>query len=148
MDRPPRGRNEPLFSRRMLLVSAVQGLFVLGVVLATFLVAFYRGQGEEQARAMAFTTLVFANLGLILSNRSWTRTLFSSLRSRNTAFWAILGGALAVLAAVLYVPGLRDLFHFATLHPNDLGICLGAGGATILWFEGLKILRRLRRRAA
>jgi Ca2+-transporting ATPase len=148
MSRPPRKKDQPLFSRRTILLSVLQGGGVLLIVLAVFLAALGRGQGELQARAMAFTTLVFANLALIFTNRSWTRTAFSALRSQNRAFWAILGGALAVLAAVLGVPILRRLFHFETLHPNDLGICLGAGGATILWFEGLKIVRRLRQRAA
>jgi hypothetical protein len=46
----------------------------------------------------------------------------------------------AFLGLALYVPFLRSLFRFSTLHPIDLGICLAAGTASILWFEWLKVL--------
>jgi Ca2+-transporting ATPase len=39
---------------------------------------------------------------------------------------------------VLFVPFARTLFHFAPLHPDDLVLSLGAGVASVLWFEGLK----------
>jgi hypothetical protein len=51
---------------------------------------------------------------------------------------------LAILTLVIYVPFLRDLFHFGTLHPNDLAPCLGAGVACILWFEAVKYFSRPR----
>jgi Ca2+-transporting ATPase len=40
------------------------------------------------------------------------------------------------------VPFLRDLFRFAVLHPDDVGICLAAGVFSLLWFEGLKLIWR------
>ena len=51
-------------------------------------------------------------------------------------------GTLFFLGLVLYVPFLRDLFHFSTLHPGDLALCLASGLVSILWFEGLKMVRR------
>jgi Ca2+-transporting ATPase len=48
---------------------------------------------------------------------------------------------------VLYVPLLRDLFHFSTLHADDLAISLAAGLLSILWFEGLKAVRGRWRRS-
>jgi hypothetical protein len=48
-------------------------------------------------------------------------------------------GALAVLAAVIYVPFARDLFHFSSLHSPDLVICVAAGALSVVWFEGVKI---------
>jgi Ca2+-transporting ATPase len=53
-----------------------------------------------------------------------------------------VGGALATLALVIYVPFLASLFQFATLHPNDVILCLVAGFASILWFEALKLVQR------
>ncbi|MBI3330319.1 MAG: cation-translocating P-type ATPase, partial [Nitrospinae bacterium] len=108
-------------------------------VLAVFSIALYRGQGELEARALTFTTLVIANLSLIFTNRSWSRTVLATLCSPNAAWWWVVGGALGFLSLVLYVPVLRDLFRFAPLHPGDLLLCLAAGVASILWFEGLKL---------
>jgi len=109
-------------------------------VAAVFVIALLRGQGEEDARALCFTTLIIANLALILTNRSWTRTILSTLRSPNTALWWVLGGAISFLVMVLYIPFLRVLFRFSTLHLDDLIICLAAGVISILWFEGFKVI--------
>ena len=141
MSRPPRNPKEPLFSKRVLLISLLQGLSVLAIVLTVYLVSLFRGQGEEDARTLAFTSLIIANLGLILTNRSWSHTALTTLKSPNTAFWWVVGGATSFLGLVLYVPSLRGLFHFGTLHPIDLVLCLASGTAGILWFEILKVCR-------
>ena len=140
MRRPPRNPKEPIFDRRTIILSLLQGASVLLIVLAVFSIALYRGQGELDARALSFTTLIIANLSLILTNRSWTRTIPDSLRSPNAALWWVLIGAVAFLGLALYVPLLRSLFRFSTLHLIDLGICLTAGTASILWFELLKAI--------
>jgi P-type Ca2+ transporter type 2C len=148
MNRPPRDPKEPLFSRRVLLLSLLQGLSVLTIVLAVYLVALYRGQGEEDARTLTFTSLIVANIALILTNRSWSSTVLGTLKNPNTALWWVAGGAMFFLALVLYVPSLRSLFHFNRLHPLDLVLCLASGVAGILWFEILKVLRRRGKQSA
>ena len=74
---------------------------MLLIVLAVFAIAFARGQGEDEARALTFTTLIVANLALILTNRSWTRTILTTLRTPNRALWWVLGGATLFLTLVL-----------------------------------------------
>jgi Ca2+-transporting ATPase len=139
MSRPPRDPRKPLFSRRTIALSLLQGLSVLIIVLAVYAVSSTAAR-EMEARALTFTTLIVANLGLILTNRSWSRTILETLNSPNAALWWVIGGALVFLGAVLYIPFLRDLFGFAFLHFIDLAICFMAGIASILWFEGLKLL--------
>lgn len=138
MTRPPRSAQESLFTPRLLGLSLLQGLAVLAVVLAVFAVALGRGQGDEDARALSFTTLIVANLGLILSNRSWSRSMVAMLRVPNAALWWVVTGSLVFLAAVLYVPPIQRLFHFSTLHALDLIICLACGLGSIVWFEAFK----------
>lgn len=145
MNRPPRNPKEPLFSQQMLSVALLQGAGILLVLVIVFVTALYRSQGELDARALTFTTLIIANLSLILTNRSWSRTIRATLRAPNTALWWVLWGALIFLGVVLYIPFLRHLFRFSTLHPIDLAICLGAGIVSILWFEWLKILKHKKR---
>jgi Ca2+-transporting ATPase len=139
MNRPPRNAKEPFIGGRMIGLSLLQGVSVLLIVLGVFGITLYRGHGELEARAFSFTTLIIANLGLIFTNRSWSRTILATLRSPNAALWWVLGGALAFLAVVLYVPFLRALFRFAPLGAADLAICLAAGAASIMWFEGFKV---------
>ncbi len=142
MQRPPRSPQEPLFDHRTLLLSLLQGASVLFIALAVFVIAHLRGEPETNTRALTFTTFIIANLALILANRSWTRLIVATLRSPNPALWWVIGGAVAVLALVLYVPFARDLFRFSRLHSLDLVICSLAGVFSILWFEALKIFGR------
>jgi P-type Ca2+ transporter type 2C len=103
-------------------------------------VASHLGHPEaDTRRALAFTTLVVANLCLILTNRSWTRTIFSMFREPNRALWWVVGGAAAGMGLILYVPFLRSLFHFNALDAADVALCVGAGVVSILWFELLKL---------
>lgn len=142
MMRPPRNLKEPMFSFRIISISLLQGLSVLCIILAVFYIALYRGQGEFDARALTFCTLIIANLGLILTNRSWSRTIVSTLKSPNKSLWWVIAGALAFLVAALYIPVLRSLFRFSLLHPIDLLICLAAGVFSVMWFEVLKVLNK------
>jgi Ca2+-transporting ATPase len=141
MSRPPRNPKKPLFNKRMLALSLLQGLSVLGILVVVFYIALYRGRGAMEARTLTFTTLIVANLGLILTNRSWSRTILATFRSPNAALGWVIGGAVIFLGLVLYLPFFLKLFHFNTLHPDDLLLCLFAGLFSILWFEGLKVLR-------
>ena len=139
MDRPPRDPNALLFSRHGLGLSLLQGLSVLVIVMAVFTIALYRGQGEAEARALTYTTLIAANLALILANRSWSKTILETMSTPNPALWWVVGGALVFLAMAIYVPFLRELFSFAYLHFIDIAICFMAGITSILWFEAIKI---------
>ena len=141
MDRPPRPPDEPLFSRRSVALSVLQGASVLAIVLGVFVADRILEPGPggfENARALAFTTLVIANLALILTNRSWSRTILSMARVPNKALWWVVGGAVAFLVLVTSLPQLQGLFHFAQLHWTDWLLCPAAGVVGVLWFEALK----------
>jgi len=142
MNRRPRDPKVPLFSRRVLLLSILQGLGVLAMLLAVFGVCLSRGQGELEARTLAFTTLIIANLGLMMTNRSWTSTFGRIIRAPNAALWWVTGGAVVFLGLVLNVPFLREIFRFSVLHPVDLVICVSAGAVSIIWFELFKMFSK------
>jgi Ca2+-transporting ATPase len=143
MRRPPRDSDARLFSRRTIGISILQGLSVLGACLAVFLLA-RADHAPEAARALAFATLVVASLLIILVNRSWTRSSLAMLRVPNAAFGWVVGGTLALLAVVLFLPAAQARFHFAPLHPGDLASSVAAGLACVLWFEALKGYKRRR----
>jgi Ca2+-transporting ATPase len=143
MQRPPRSLTARLFGRKLIAVSLSLGLSVTATLIAAFAIVHYAGRGELEARAITFTTLVLANLALIFTNRSWSATT-QARTARNPALWWVVGGTLALLAAILYVPSLRTLFRFNLLHPVDLAICVGAAAIGTLWFEVLKLFRSRR----
>ena len=140
MRRPPDSRRRRLFGRRSLVVSLLQGLSVLAVTTAVFLWATGAGHSENDSRALAFSTLVVANIMLIATNRSWRRSLPEIIRTPNRAMWLVASGALAFLAMVIYIPFLGRLFHFDRLHAVDVVLCLAAGTLGIVWFEAYKAI--------
>jgi Ca2+-transporting ATPase len=138
MKRAPRRLNEPLFGRSMILTGLVQGLGVLAAVLSIYAYAYLNGFGEDEARMMAFTTLVLANLGLIFTNRSWTRSIIATLRVPNKALWWVTGGAVGFLALSLTLPFLRSLFQFGALHRWEVIAIASAVTVSILVAESVK----------
>lgn len=147
MRRPPRAPDERLFDMATVLLTILQGAAMLIVVVLVYAYGLQRGMADAEARAMAFTTIVLGNLGLILANRSRTRSLLSTLRFPNRALYWVIGGTLAGLVVTLYVPYLSQLFRFAPLGAGDLGLCLGAVVAGLLWYELYKLLGRRRGRS-
>jgi Ca2+-transporting ATPase len=139
MQRKPRRLEEPLFGRRMVLSGLVQGLGVLAVVAGVYAYTMWLGLPEDEARVFAFTNLVIGNLGLIFTNRSWTRSILATLRIPNKALWWVTGGALGFLALTIFVPFLQGLFSFGTTEIWKLGLCLVTGLISILISESLKV---------
>jgi len=144
MRRPPRRKEEGLFTRKNVALSLLQGFVVLAVILAVYLAACMRYLPGDSVRVLTFTTIVVANLCLILTNRSWSETIATSLRTPNRALSLVFAGTIACLLLVLYVPHLRDVFRFAPVSPADLFACFIAGIFSVLWFEVYKVLARHR----
>ena len=143
MQRQPRDSNAPLFGGVTLWLALLQGLGVLAAVMGAFVWAAPR-LPEEEARAFAFATLVVGNLALILSNRSATKPIWVTLRTPNATLWVVLGVALALLLAALYVPWAVGVLRFAPLPVLELAAAGGLGLLSVLWFEGIKAIRRAR----
>jgi Ca2+-transporting ATPase len=131
-----------LFTEKNLALSLLQGFVVLTFILVVYIGASGRGFGEAEVRTLTFTTIVIANLCLILTNRSWSGTILDTLRSPNRALSWVFAGTLSCLFLVLYVPALRDLFRFAPVPFIDLAICAGAGVLSVIWFEIYKYWSR------
>ena len=143
MQRPPRDAAARLFGGATLWLALLQGVGVLVAVLAAFAWAHTR-LPEPEARAFAFATLVVGNLALILSNRSTMRSLWATLRIPNRTLWAVVGLAVALLLAALYIPWAVDVLRFAPLPAHELAAAVGLGLLSVVWFEGIKWARRQR----
>jgi P-type Ca2+ transporter type 2C len=138
MNRPPRHKEEGLFTRKTLALSLLQGFVVLAVVFIIYINALSRDFGEDEVRTLTFTTIVIANLCLILTNRSWSETIITTLRTPNKAMIWVFAGTITCLILVLTVPVLQDLFRFGTVPFVDLIVCAIAGGLSVVWFECYK----------
>jgi len=142
MSRPPRDPKQRLFNGKTLGLSLLQGGIVLLVTFGVYWFGIYRGLGDGETRALSYLTLIMANLLLILANRSWSQSIFTTLRSKNTALLWVMSGAIVFMVLMLYVPFLRNLFGFSLLSPLEILICFAAALLSISWFEIYKLVRK------
>ncbi len=142
MDRPPRDKKQPIFNRKMIGLSLLQGLSVLIIVGLVYIIGLKRLSNPDEVRAFTFTTLVFSNISLIITNRSWHQNIFQILKKPNKAMSWLVVCVIILVLLVTKLPYLNKLFHFAPLHLIDLGICFFAGLLSIVWFEILKLFRK------
>ncbi|MDD5673710.1 MAG: cation-translocating P-type ATPase [Chitinivibrionales bacterium] len=139
MKRKPRAIDAQLFDLATVLKCFFQGGLTLVVTIAIYL--FIRhDHSTEAARGLAFLTLVVCNMGMILSNRSLTRSGLSILREKNAAFKWVMTGTAALICLILTVPFLKELFRFGAVSLTDLFLALAGGLVAIVLMELLKVV--------
>ena len=140
MNRPPKDINEPFFGAKKIWLSCSQGIGILIMVFAVYFFGLRMNYSEQEVRALAFTTLIAANIAVILSNRSWTRNIFQILTTSNKTVKYVVGGAAFFLVLVLNVPFLLNLFQFNKISLTESLVCVALGFSSIVWFEMYKVV--------
>jgi magnesium-transporting ATPase (P-type) len=148
MGRPPRRLTDRVIDREMW-----TGILWIGLVMAAVtLVAldlglaggYLGGTGEiEEARTMAFTTLVLAQLFNCFNARSDRTSAFHHLFT-NRWLWGAIALSALLQVAVVELSFLNDAFDTAPLAIGDWLICIGLA-SVVLWAGELrKLAGRLR----
>ena len=150
MQHPPRRLTDRVIDGKMWL-----GIFWVGLVMAVVtLVALdlrlaggvLGGSGDiVEARTMAFTTLVFAQLFNCFNARSDRTSAFHHLFT-NPLLWGAIALSLVLQVAVVQLSFLNDAFGTSPLEIGDWLLCV-ALASIVLWAdEGKKLLERWLRR--
>lgn len=139
MNRPPKKVENNFFGAKKILFSCLQGVGILAITMAIYGAALHLGHGEKEVRAMTFTTLIVANIAVILTNRSWSNNIFKIIATPNKAVLWVVGGAVFFLALILNVPFFLTLFQFEKLSLGTVALCALAGLSSIVWFELYKL---------
>ncbi len=140
MRRPPRDPSEPLLRPRRVLWAVAQGTVSFLLLAALLVIGARAGVAAERLRAIVFVSLVFANLSLILVNRSFAATLRGAVGRPNRSLWALFGAVVAMLAIAVGWRPAASLFHFATLGWRAFGLGVAVGVVSFAMLEGLKAL--------
>lgn len=144
MEQPPRSPAEPLVSPRYLALSLIQGALVTLVVATFYWWLLSSSVMAEEARALAFVTLVTANAVLIFPSRSpqpgW-RGLFVGLSP--VSAW-VLGGTLLGLVIITGIPAVADAFTFRPPSVPHWLLAFLMGTGMLLLFEAGKVALRKR----
>jgi Ca2+-transporting ATPase len=145
MSRPPQKYDEPFFGIQKILLSCSQGIGILIIVFVVYLYCLKTGYSVAEVRALAFTTLITANIAVILSNRSWSRNIFQILATRNKTVKYVAGGAAFFMVLILNIPFLLNLFQFEKISLTEALFCILAGLSSIIWFEIYKVFNHSRK---
>ncbi|HEY5749876.1 MAG TPA: cation-translocating P-type ATPase [Chryseolinea sp.] len=145
MKQKPRPFTTTFFSLRELSTSILQGLVITVGTLAVYQYAVSHGYDEDLTRTMIFITLIVANVLLTLVNRSFYYSILTTLRYKNNMVLVIIGITLALTALLLFVPPLTRFFRFEMVNGFQLSLAIGAGCISVVWFEGVKAIKRKRR---
>ena len=144
MERPPRGRDEPLFSKAFSLRLAWQGILVGALTLGAYGLGWWLTGTYPVANTMAFATLTLSQLFHAFDVRSeetslWKLGVFSNA-AMNRAFLA----GVALQAAVLLAPPLQGAFSVAPMDLTQWAIVLALAVTPLVFCEIEKAVRRRR----
>jgi P-type Ca2+ transporter type 2C len=115
MEAPPRPKNEPVLGHGTTRRILTQGVLVGGVGIVAFLVALELLElGLDEARTTAFVTITAAQLLAVFNARTDHGSGFRGA-SQNPFLWAALAITVALEAAALGAPPLRELLGLAVL---------------------------------
>jgi Ca2+-transporting ATPase len=143
MKNKPKKAKSGIFQKADIALALSQGFSVFLSVFGVFLYSLHQGFSEEVTRSLTFGSLLFANVLLILSNRSRTLTIWQSITTRrNIAVPWITIGALSLLALLLNLPVLREAFNLGVVRLVDYFVMACSAYLGIAWFEMYKFVRK------
>ena len=125
MKLPPRPKGEPIINKSMLTHIFIQAIAIFVCVATSFLVPLTRNNGFffgadvdplMGARTVAFATLITAELLRAYASRSERMSVFKLGVFTNKMMNSAVGISLALLLAVIYIPGVNKIFDNVALN--------------------------------
>jgi P-type Ca2+ transporter type 2C len=139
MQRPPRPTSESILGRGLWQHAVWVGLLMGAVTLAVQASAL---AFDWHWQTMAFSALVFLQLGNALAVRSERRSFFRLGWRSNVALTSAVLATIAIQLAIIYVPALQPIFETQQLSPLELAVVLAS---STLVFVAVELEKRWRR---
>ncbi len=145
MQEPPRSPDEPIINRDMLVNIAVQSIVMTAAVLGAFYYG-WKAYGLEMGRTYALVTLIISELLRAYTCRSEKYSVFKIgvFSNRNMNLATIF--SFALLAVILFIPALREVFSVSQLHLHDIDFMLAVGAMPLIFGELTKLVKGVVRR--
>ena len=140
MDEKPRPMNEPILTKDFLIKIGTEGLSIGVTTMIAFLIG-YHGENALLGSTMAFATLCSARLFHGFNCKSDRPVVFSKRVIDNKwVIGAFLLG-IALITAVVMIPGLHNIFQVQTLNITQLLTVYGLAAVNIPIIQILKAVR-------
>jgi len=146
MTQKPRPFTTTFFAWSELTTSILQGLVIALVTLGMYQYGLHTNADETTVRSLVFLTLISANVFLTFINRSVYDSVIASFRRVNSLIYIITGITVALTALIYNVPIISALFELSPLTSYQAMQAIAAGFVSVIWFEGVKWIKRIRAR--
>jgi Ca2+-transporting ATPase len=140
MKRRPLPPEEPVVTRALAYLLGLRGVIEAAVVLGAFLLWLkVFDVSEDEARTVALSTIVVAELLMAHASRSIYHTAFDLGVFKNPHLWAATLACLGLLVMVIYVGPLQDAFHTESLGLREWAGAFALGCIPLLAIEAFKL---------
>jgi Ca2+-transporting ATPase len=141
MKRPPRKKNESVFSDGLGISIIYQGIAITIITLASYFIVYSWGRGHAVAMTSAFFALSMCEIFQAFALRSLKHSMFR-LGTTNKVLWLTLAVSLCLTLSVIYIPPLATMFVLVPLTIPELSLSIGLGMSIIPVVEVGKIVHR------
>ncbi len=141
MTKKPRNKNEGFFANGLGLKIIFEGLIVGAVSLSAYLIGQFVFSNHHIGQTMAFLTLSSTQLFHAYNVKN-EHSIFSKYTFKNKFmnFAFIFGFTLQI--AVIYIPGLNDVFNMTSLNLTQFLICIGLSLIIVVIMEISKLISK------
>ena len=136
---PPRKRTRSLLERDELFITIVQGLVITAGILLMYYF-FMQSHSLAITRTVVFVTLIVSNVFLTFVNRSFSETIFETLRYKNSLAPIIIIISLLFISLILFVPFIQNEFLLTDITTSQLLLCFVIAFLCSIWFEIYKAI--------
>ena len=138
MRRPPRAPQEPLFSRRLVAWSLVQGAMALGLISILWLYLHCHERTDDEVRGIVFFALLASILAMIVANLTFGSIIRPAHGARNRTLPLVFLAIGGVTTLAYLSPVVRGLLKIGALVPLDLIAIAGTAGILLFMLQLLK----------
>jgi len=137
MRKPPRKKEEPIITQRLLYRVLFSASMIVAGVMLVYVVALSDDHMSRREQTMTFTCFVFLDLVSAIQNRG----LGCGLTQNKMLILTVSISFLAQLT-LIYVPFMQHVFQTEALEMRDLSTILGLAGSSMLLHEARRTFER------
>ena len=141
LKRPPRRPNEPMLGRSQWNYIVLTGMLQAFVTLSVFVWAL-RSRNLAEARNLAFTVIVLAELFRAFAARSVTRTFWEVGAFTNMRLLGVVVVSALIQIGIHHIPATESLFQIGSISMRDCILSVAVGLFPVTVLELQKLIRR------
>ncbi len=142
LEKKPRKRTENIINKDIIPFFIIMLVVMTSLTLTVF--NYFIDDGIDKARTGAFTVMAFTQLFNAFNMRSLELSVFKIGLFSNRYFILAIAGAVILQISVVYIPFVRELFHFNPLRATEFLVIVAASSLVLGAGEFYKYIRNRR----